>query len=226
MYKFSTEYIFLDPRVQTWKMMGNPGPTIYIIILYLAAVLIFLPAYMKNRKPYNLVQIIRLYNIVQIVSCCYIIYTMGTAGWITGEYSFGCQPIDYSDDPKAVKLVTGFYWLYWLKMVELIETIIFILRKKFNQVSALHIYHHTSTFFLTYVGCKFMGGGMACVPVMLNCFIHVLMYTYYYLSSLGHKWQKTLAPWKPKLTIAQMVRHTLTDTIFGSDRPLNDSLTT
>ncbi|KAJ8942638.1 hypothetical protein NQ318_013351 [Aromia moschata] len=134
---------------------------------------------------------------------------MATAGWITGEYSFGCQPIDYSDNPKAVKLLSGFYWVYLLKMVELIETVFFILRKKFNQVTGLHVYHHSSTFVLAYISCKFIGGGMSSLPVMLNCFIHILMYTYYYLSSFGPKWQKALAPWKTKLTIAQMVQFTL-----------------
>lgn len=46
---------------------------------------------------------------------------------------------------------------------------------------------------------------MSIVPLMLNTFIHVIMYTYYYLSALGPEWQKKLAPWKPKLTMLQMV---------------------
>lgn len=51
----------------------------------------------------------------------------------------------------------------------------------------------------------FVSGGMFAVPVMLNLFIHALMYSYYFLSSLGKEWQKRIARWKPKLTIAQMV---------------------
>lgn len=46
---------------------------------------------------------------------------------------------------------------------------------------------------------------MFAVPVILNLFIHVLMYSYYFLSSFGKKWQKRLTPWKKKLTMAQMV---------------------
>lgn len=52
---------------------------------------------------------------------------------------------------------------------------------------------------------SFVSGGMFAVPVMLNLFIHVIMYSYYFLSSLGKEWQKRIARWKPKLTIAQMV---------------------
>jgi len=48
-------------------------------------------------------------------------------------------------------------------------------------------------------------GALASVPVMLNSFIHILMYTYYFLSTFGPEWQKKLETWKPKLTLAQMV---------------------
>lgn len=43
-------------------------------------------------------------------------------------------------------------------MLELVETAFFILRKKFSQVSSLHVYHHASTFFLSWIGVKFVGG--------------------------------------------------------------------
>nr|CAH7761848.1 unnamed protein product [Callosobruchus chinensis] len=194
-----------DPRVHQWRFMGSPGPTLYIIAAYLALVLLVLPAYMRNRKPFDLTKIIRVYNISQVLACCALIYMFLSAGWLQGDYSFGCQPIDYSNNQKAVQLVTAFWWIYILKQVELVETIFFVLRKKFNQVSALHIYHHASSLFIAYIGCKFIGGGMFAIPVMMNLFIHVMMYTYYYLSSLGPQWQKKLAVWKPKLTIAQMV---------------------
>ncbi|XP_023015132.1 very long chain fatty acid elongase AAEL008004 [Leptinotarsa decemlineata] len=198
-----------DPRVKHWTLMGSPVPTLVIIAIYLALILVILPAYMKNRKPFNLKTTIKCYNVFQILSCIFIIYTMYTAGWAQGEIKFGCAPVDYSNNPNPVKLLGAFYWIYLLKMVELIETVFFILRKKSNQVSPLHIYHHASTYLLTYIGCKFVGGGMASFPVMVNSFIHVLMYTYYYLSSLGPEWQKKLAPWKPRLTIAQMLQFTL-----------------
>ncbi|CAG9858971.1 unnamed protein product [Phyllotreta striolata] len=198
-----------DPRVRNWTMMASPFPTLAIISVYLLLVLYILPAYMKNRKPFKLTRTIRIYNILQVISCVAIIYNLLTAGWIQGEYSYGCAPIDYSNNPNPVKMVTQFYWLYWLKGVELVETIFFALRKKFSQISGLHVYHHASTFFLAFVGCKFIGGGMASVPIIVNSFIHVLMYTYYYLSSLGPEWQKKLSPWKPRLTMCQMIQFTL-----------------
>ncbi|KAJ8942636.1 hypothetical protein NQ318_013349, partial [Aromia moschata] len=192
-----------NPRVQHWRMMRTPWPTLLVVLAYLLS-LLSLTTYMKNRKPYNLTKIVRYYNIFQVVSCIGLIYMIATAGWTTGENSFTCQPIDYSENPKAMRILRAFYMAYFLKMIELVETVFFILRKKFNQVTGLHVYHHISTFMLAYVGTRFLGGGMLGIPVMLNCFIHVLMYFYYYLSTFGQKWQKILASWKPKLTLMQM----------------------
>lgn len=45
-----------------------------------------------------------------------------------------------------------------LKLAELIDTVIFILRKKYNQASFLHVYHHTSTAILSWIACKFVPG--------------------------------------------------------------------
>ncbi|CAG9765607.1 unnamed protein product [Ceutorhynchus assimilis] len=198
-----------DKRVSNWFLMSSLMPTLGIISIYLTLVYVILPAYMKNRKPFQLTKIIKAYNLFQITSCSIIIYWMATSGWVQGDYSLGCQPIDYSNNPKALYLLQGFHWTYFLKMTELIETIFFILRKKNNQVTKLHVYHHASSMTLAWIGCKFIGGGMSCVPVLLNSFIHILMYTYYYLAALGPSWQKRLAPWKPRLTIAQMVQFTL-----------------
>lgn len=51
------------------------------------------------------------------------------------------------------------HFLFWLKLSELIETVIFVLRKKQNQVSKLHIFHHFSTVTLVYVLMHFNENG-------------------------------------------------------------------
>jgi len=51
------------------------------------------------------------------------------------------------------------YFLFWLKISELIETVIFVLRKKQNQVSKLHIFHHFSTVTLVYALINFNENG-------------------------------------------------------------------
>ena len=92
-----------------------------------------------------------------------------------------------------------------LKIIDLIETAIFVLRKKNRQISFLHIYHHVSTIYIAYVCVRHYPGGMAIVPLTVNSTVHVIMYSYYLLSSQGPSWQKILNPVKPYITIIQMV---------------------
>lgn len=194
-----------DNRVKGWTLMENPGPTLGIIFIYLISVYKILPTFMENRKPYNLKNVIYYYNLFQIFANIILVYGIATSGWTT-RYSFGCQPVDYSNDPLSIRMLSFVYYTFLLKVIDLVETIFFVLRKKQNQVSKLHVYHHSSTALLGWVGVKYVGGGMATFPILINSFIHVLMYTYYWFSSLGPKWQKRLYPWKPKLTMAQMIQ--------------------
>jgi hypothetical protein len=107
---------------------------------------------MKNRKPYSLKSVLYYYNIFQIVSCSVITYGVSyhlsslsshnldifskvlTSGWTT-TYSWSCQPVDYSDNPEALSMLNWCYCCYLLKGIELLETVLFILRKKYNQVT-------------------------------------------------------------------------------------------
>ncbi|RZC41512.1 ELO domain containing protein, partial [Asbolus verrucosus] len=132
-------------------------------------------------------------------------FQMLTSGWLT-TYSLGCQPVDYSNNPEALRMLTFCHFGYILKGIELSETAMFILRKKYNQVTKLHVYHHSSTFLIAWMGVKYVGGGMATFQVILNCIIHLLMYTYYLLATFGEEWQAKLAKWKPKLTMLQMIQ--------------------
>lgn len=50
-----------------------------------------------------------------------------------------------------------------------------------------------------------ISGGMASFPVMTNCLVHIIMYTYYFTTAMGPKWQKGVAKYKKYLTIIQMV---------------------
>lgn len=51
------------------------------------------------------------------------------------------------------------FWFYgiMLRIIEFIETIIFVLRKKQNQVTFLHVYHHISTIIIFWVFLKYSG---------------------------------------------------------------------
>jgi phosphatidylglycerophosphate synthase len=52
---------------------------------------------------------------------------------------------------------------------------------------------------------KFMPGGHGTFFVMLNTFVHIIMYTYYMLAAVGPQMQKYLW-WKKYLTMLQLVQ--------------------
>ncbi|KAF2878911.1 hypothetical protein ILUMI_27256 [Ignelater luminosus] len=202
------EYIFVelaDHRVNNWPLMSTPLYPTALIILYLYIVYKALPAYMAKRKAYNLKTVLAIYNMFQVIACVLLIYGVATSGWIT-RYSLGCELCDFSEDKMAVRMAGYVWWTMMLKIIELIETLFFTLRKKYNQVTVLHVYHHASTFAVAWLAVKFYPGGMLTLNIILNCFIHVLMYTYYFLSSLGPKMQKRLETLKPKLTAVQLIQ--------------------
>lgn len=64
---------FPDPRVRDWLFMANPFPMFGILAVYLYFILKWGPAFMKNRKPFNLNKIIIAYNIIQIVACARLV---------------------------------------------------------------------------------------------------------------------------------------------------------
>lgn len=52
----------------------------------------------------------------------------------------------------------GTWWYLVLKLVELLDTVFFVLRKKQNQVSFLHVYHHTIMAVFTWGYLKYLPG--------------------------------------------------------------------
>ncbi|XP_026006797.1 elongation of very long chain fatty acids protein 4-like [Astatotilapia calliptera] len=110
----------------------------------------------------------------------------------------------------CVSQVAGALWWYFIsKGIEYLDTVFFILRKKFNQVTFLHVYHHCSMFTLWWIGIKWVAGGQSFFGAHMNVMIHVLMYLYYGLASCGPKIQKYLW-WKKYLTIIQMIQFHVT----------------
>jgi len=55
----------------------------------------------------------------------------------------------------------------------MIDTLFFVVRKKNNQVSFLHVYHHASMFSLGWIGVKWVAGGQC--KYLLSIFIDYYM---------------------------------------------------
>ncbi|GLV35876.1 uncharacterized protein CBL_09906 [Carabus blaptoides fortunei] len=192
-----------DPRTSKWLLMSSPAPLLTIVATYLYFCMYAGPKYMKDRKPFDLKNTIILYNLVQVFLSVFLVYEGVMGGWFTG-YSFTCQPVDWSDDPKAVRMAAAVWWYFFCKITELLDTVFFVLRKKNNQISFLHLYHHSMMPVCAWVGTRFLPGGHGTLLGIINSFIHIIMYGYYFVASLGPQYQKYLW-WKKHLTSMQMV---------------------
>ncbi|XP_046812940.1 elongation of very long chain fatty acids protein-like [Vespa crabro] len=160
---------------------------------------------MKNRNPYSLKTFIKYYNIFQIMMNSFIVYKLIKGGWFT-SLSIYCEPITYSTDPVKLELLNGCWWTMLLKHIDLIETGIYVLRKKNRQISFLHLYHHVSTVFIGWVFGKYYSDGMGTFIPLVNCTVHVIMYTYYFLSTCSSNIKNFINQFKFLITIIQMIQ--------------------
>nr|QUW17306.1 elongation of very long-chain fatty acids 4 [Marinogammarus marinus] len=192
-----------DKRVANWPLMASPWPTLALAAAYLTIVRVG-PALMRNRKPYEFRHVLIVYNLAVMMLNLYIGLELAVVSYRLG-YSWFCQPVDYSNKPDEIRIAAALWWYYISKLVEFCDTMFFILRKKNNQLTFLHVYHHSTMFSLWWIGVKFVAGGSSFLAAMMNSFVHVIMYSYYGLSALGPGIQRYLW-WKKHITCIQLVQ--------------------
>ncbi|XP_063820944.1 very long chain fatty acid elongase AAEL008004-like isoform X2 [Ostrinia nubilalis] len=193
-----------DPRTNPWFLMSSPFPTLIICLSYIYLVKVIGPRFMENRKPYELKNLLIAYNFIQVLFSTWLFYESLMGGWLK-HYSFRCQPVDYSDNPIANRMVNVCWWYYFSKFTEFFDTIFFVLRKKFDHVSTLHVIHHGVMPMSVWFGVKFTPGGHSTFFGLLNTFVHIIMYSYYMLAAMGPHMRPYLW-WKRYLTTLQMVQ--------------------
>ena len=125
--------------------------------------------------------------------------------WFSGDYSWLCQPTDYSAQPQALQALSLSWWFYTSKFIDFFDSIFFLLRGKMSHLSLLHVLHHSTLPAFSWFGPKFAGGGNTTFGGMWNSLVHVIMYSYYFLAAAGPGFQKYLW-WKKYLTSMQMVQ--------------------
>jgi hypothetical protein len=135
--------------------MSSELPIPIFIALYILTIIVIAPRFMKNRTAYSLTNILRAYNIFQVVSCASIVVKFYQAGFsFTGALSCDSQ-IERQNYEKLLKI---WWFCIFIRAAEFLETVFFILRKKTNQVSFLHVYHHITSLLVVYIPLKYSGG--------------------------------------------------------------------
>ncbi|XP_017012594.2 very long chain fatty acid elongase 1 [Drosophila takahashii] len=200
----------LQPLVEVPALYKDPWYMITILLVYLYFVTKAGPHFMETRKPYELKKLILVHNVIQVVSCIYVIKEVLFITDNAIYFFWRCR--DLGSSPEHVRRYYSLaYFLFWLKLSELLETVIFVLRKKQNQVSKLHIFHHFSTLTLVYVLINMNRNGTAAYfCVFLNSIVHVIMYSYYFVAAVADKSVvEALTPVKKSITVIQMTQFAL-----------------
>ncbi|XP_030625074.1 very long chain fatty acid elongase 2 isoform X1 [Chanos chanos] len=196
-----------DPRVRGWLLLDSYTPTLLLTLLYLLVIYLG-TQFMKNRPAYSLKSILLLYNFSITMLSLYMLVEL-ISSTLSAGYRLQCQGL-FERGEADVRVARVLWWYYFSKLIEFLDTIFFVLRKKNNQITFLHVYHHASMFNIWWCVLNWIPCGQSFFGPTLNSFIHVLMYSYYGLSTYPsmHKYLW----WKRYLTQAQLVQFILTIT--------------
>ena len=118
-----------------------------------------------------------------------------------------CEPVE----GEARGPVYFWLYVYYLsKFYELLDTLLQLLRGSRPPFYVLHVYHHTCVIFMAWGWLEYRQT-LAVYGAMFNCFVHVIMYTYFFQRVVTGKtpW------WKSYVTRVQIVQFVSSGT-FGT----------
>ncbi|XP_032196159.1 elongation of very long chain fatty acids protein 5 isoform X3 [Mustela erminea] len=220
-----------DTRVKGWFLLDNYIPTFICSVIYLLIVWLG-PKYMKNRQPFSCRRILVVYNLGLTLLSLYMFCEVGrvqprqssplsshpteeqglpSSRLVTGvwenSYNFFCQGT-HSAGEADMKIIRVLWWYYFSKLIEFMDTFFFILRKNNHQITVLHVYHHATMLNIWWFVMNWVPCGHSYFGATLNSFIHVLMYSYYGLSSVPS--MRPYLWWKKYITQGQLLQFVLT----------------
>eukprot|EP00208_Stichococcus_sp_RCC1054_P003167 CAMPEP_0206135196 /NCGR_PEP_ID=MMETSP1473-20131121/528_1 /ASSEMBLY_ACC=CAM_ASM_001109 /TAXON_ID=1461547 /ORGANISM="Stichococcus sp, Strain RCC1054" /LENGTH=286 /DNA_ID=CAMNT_0053526959 /DNA_START=137 /DNA_END=997 /DNA_ORIENTATION=- len=202
-----------DSRTADWPLM-HWSWALGITTFYILSIPVG-NAIMRQRAPFKLKGFSMLHNFAMFSLSLYmsiecIRQSYRNFGWgAPGGFRLWCNQNDggrpaatgFSDSGRALATVL---WIHYVsKAWEFFDTWIMILKKNTRQISFLHVYHHATTFApVWWAVVRYGPGGEAWFCCALNSAIHVLMYGYYFLATLGFKSTAV----KKAVTMSQMIQ--------------------
>lgn len=167
-------------------------------VVYLIS-LFSLQSYMKEKKPFVLKIPTFIHNVILTTISTVMFLGVFYGAFLKYESQGFWAGLVCEQDPQPIKGVM-FYWgyiFYLSKFYELIDSFLLVLKKK--PLIFLHVFHHFVMPFVCWAGLE----GKWCMALWTstfwNSFVHILMYYYYSVSTLGiNPW------WKKHLTGLQI----------------------
>lgn len=193
-----------DPRTRDFPIAGNPVFVFTLMVTYLYVAKIDGPRWMKHRQPFQIINLVRVYDILMVfLNAKYLWVFLSHTYLPGGRYSLLCQGIARTMDPAESEVYRHGGWYVLVRYADYLDTIFFIMRKKFNQLTNLHVIHHSLVVFNAWFWFLFAPEGQPALGLCMNAFVHIVMYTYYFLSTFGPEVRKHLW-WKRYLTRIQI----------------------
>lgn len=155
--------------------------------------------WMRNREPLKLKWATLAHNAFLCgLSVAMAAMTLLEVAIVARSHGFSGVLCDRSGAAMTGRLGAWMYVFYLSKFYELLDTLIMVLKKR--PLNFLHVYHHCIVLPLFYV---YMTTNMVLqwILVVANSSVHVAMYYYYAMSTLGVK-----VSWKKYITQAQIVQ--------------------
>lgn len=70
-----------DPRTKTWLLSDTPGPLFTILVTYLYFCLYAGPRFMRDRKPFQLKNVLIWYNAIQVALSIVLVWEVRKFNW-------------------------------------------------------------------------------------------------------------------------------------------------
>lgn len=192
-------------HTEGWWLTDFPS-AISIAIAYVTFVVVGSTVFKSNSvpaiDPYPLKFV---YNVSQIMLCAYMTIEAGLMAHRAGYNVMPCNDYNQANPPLANLL-----WLFYVSKVwDFWDTIFIVIGKKWKQLSFLHVYHHTTIFLFYWLNSHVNYDGDIYLTILLNGFIHTVMYTYYFIcmhTKVPETGKSLPIWWKSSLTMMQMIQ--------------------
>lgn len=196
-----------------WRFQPNVTPFSFWVwpvgasVMYVG-ILFCLQRIMATRKALDIPRTLFLHNIMLCIASLFLgtwlTFTLGAA-FVKGltPHELVCSRDIYENGHMHLIYYINMFFKVW----EFLDTFLLVVRKK--PVAFLHAYHHAATLILTW-NQLMEHSSPQWVPIVINLWVHVLMYYYYAMSALRIRiW------WKKYLTTLQICQFVIDVTIIG-----------
>jgi len=156
---------------------------------------------METRQKFEIKWVVIAHNFflcgLSLTMMVGLLYEIGRK-FVSNNYNVTCLFCDPESKLATGRQINWMYIFFLSKFYEFFDTVIICLKKR--PIIFLHVYHHCITLVLVFVMLS-SEVAVQWIAMTANCMVHVPMYYYYAISSLGYD-----AWWKKYITMFQIVQ--------------------